>query len=586
MTTTRRLAAILAADVVGYSRLVGANEQGALTELARLRAEVIEPNIGKHDGRLFKVMGDGFLAEFASAVQAVTCAVAIQSEAEARASTLPEAQRMRLRVGVHVGDVVVEGEDLLGDGVNIASRLEGIAEPGGISISRTVHDQVRDRMEVGFVDKGEVALKNIARPVQVYAVAAGARALESTATTKPLPLPDKPSIAVLPFQNMSGDPEQEYFADGIVEDIITALSRFNSLFVIARNSSFIYKGRAVDVKQVGRELGVRYVLEGSVRKAIESVRITGQLIDCESSTHLWADRFEGTLGNIFALQDEVTERVVGAISPKVEQAEIERAKRKLTTNLDAYDHYLKAMSNLYIWSRDATDHALLHLYKAIELDPDFASAYGAAARCQAWRRANGWMANLPTDIEETDRLARRAVELGKNDAVVLAGAGYALAYVVREVEAGAAFIDRALLINGNLATAWHFSSFANLLLGRPELALDHEMRAMRLSPLDPLVGQMEAAAALANFCAGHFDAAASWAAMSAKDLPDWLLGLAISAASHMRAGSVAEGQKSIQRLRRLYPQFSISLAKDLFPFRRSEDLSNWIGGLRLAGLPE
>src|SRR5215213_7736723 len=317
----RRLAAILAADVVGYSRLVSADEAGALTHLGKLRRDIIEPNIASHSGRLFKAMGDGFLAEFASAVQATSCAVAIQRETEAASSGFEEGKKMRLRIGIHVGDVVVEGDDLMGDGVNIAARLESVAVPGGISISRAVHDQVRDRIDTVFDDKGEIALKNITRPVQVFAFA-GANSVLVKTTPPALVLPDKPSIAVLPFQNMSGDPEQEYFADGMVEEIITALSRFKSLFVIARNSSFTYKGKAVDIKQVGRELGVRYVLEGSVRKAGNRVRTSGQLIEASSGTHVWAERFEGDLSDVFALQDRLTESVVTAIAPKMFQTEI------------------------------------------------------------------------------------------------------------------------------------------------------------------------------------------------------------------------------------------------------------------------
>jgi TolB-like protein/class 3 adenylate cyclase len=337
----RRLAAILAADVVGYSRLVSADEADALKRLGALRRDVIEPNIASHSGRLFKIMGDGFLAEFASAVQGVSCALAIQAETEAAASDFDDARKMRLRIGIHVGDVMVEGEDLMGDGINIAARLESIASPGGISISRAVHDQVRDRIKVMFDDKGEVALKNIARPVQVFAVAGANSAAPVNVTPAALALPDKPSIAVLPFQNMSGDPEQEYFADGIVEDIITALSRFKSLFVIARNSSFTYKGEAVDIKRVGRELGVRYILEGSVRKVGARIRITGQLVDTSTGAHIWADKFDRELDDIFALQDEITEKVAAVIEPNITRAEIDRAARPRPDNLTAYDYFVR-----------------------------------------------------------------------------------------------------------------------------------------------------------------------------------------------------------------------------------------------------
>src|SRR5262245_58331695 len=332
MTDQRRLAAILVADVVGYSKLIGSDEAGTLAQLHALRTEVIEPQIAKHVGRLFKSVGDGFLNEFASAVQAVSCAKAIQ-EANGQG-------RLPLRIGIHIGDVVVQGDDLMGDGVNVAARVEGIAEPGGIAITRAVHEQVRDKLDLSFVDKGEIELKNIQRPIQVFVI--GGAKVERPVTT--LPLPDKPSIAVLPFQNMSGDPEQEYFVDGLVEDIITALSRFKSVFVIARNSSFAYKGKSPDIRQVGRELGVRYVMEGSVRKAGTRLRIASQLIDASDGAHLWVDRFEGALEDVFELQDRVTAGVVGIIAPRVHLAEIERERGKPAGNLKAYDLLLRAQA--------------------------------------------------------------------------------------------------------------------------------------------------------------------------------------------------------------------------------------------------
>ena len=342
MTEQRRLAAILVADVVGYSKLMGSDEAGTLAQLEALRTEIIEPQIAKHAGRLFKSVGDGFLIEFASAVQAVSCAKAIQE-----ANGLG---RLPLRIGIHVGDVVVQGDDLMGDGVNVAARVEGIADPGGIAITRAVHEQVRDKLDLGFMDKGEIELKNIQRPVQVFVI--GGAKVDGQATA--LPLPDKPSIAVLPFQNMSGDPEQEYFADGMVEDIITALSRFKSLFVIARNSSFTYKGRSLDIRQVGRELGVRYVLEGSVRKAGSKVRITGQLIDSATGAHLWADRFEGSLADIFELQDQRDDERCRCDCPQTRSSgDRARARRKPVENLDAYDCFLRGMANMYELTRNS-----------------------------------------------------------------------------------------------------------------------------------------------------------------------------------------------------------------------------------------
>jgi TolB-like protein/class 3 adenylate cyclase len=399
----RRLTAILAADVAGYSRLIGADEEGTLAQLKAFRKTLVDPTIAKHRGRIVKTTGDGMLVEFASAVDAARCAVEVQRGMADENTEIPQAKRIEFRIGIHLGDIIIDDNDIFGDGVNIAARLESIAVPGGISISRAVHDQVRDRINVCFDDKGEIALKNIARPVQVFAIS-GAKESKTTVSpeSKPaLALPDKPSIAVLPFTNMSGDPEQDYFADGMVEDIITALSRFKALFVIARNSSFTYKGRAVDVKQVGRELGVRYVLEGSVRKAANRVRITGQLVDAATGAHLWAERFDGGLGDVFDLQDQVTENVVGAIAPAVEKAEIERAKRKPTESLDAYALYLRGLASYYQFgSRQANDEALRLFNSAIELDVDFASAYGRAATCHVAAKTNGWFSETGNEVAE------------------------------------------------------------------------------------------------------------------------------------------------------------------------------------------
>jgi TolB-like protein/class 3 adenylate cyclase len=402
----RRLAAILAADVVGYSALMQRAEEATYAEFERLKRELIEPGLSCHDGRLIKTTGDGALAEFASPSAAVRCAVEIQEGIASGRSSL------KLRIGVNLGEVIVGADgDLFGDGINIAVRLEGVADPGGILISEKVYSEVEGKLDVGFEDRGEQQLKNIAKPVRAFAVCAGAHGALIERLSAAPPLPNKPSIAVLPFTNLSGDPEQEYFADGIVEDIITALSRFKALFVIARNSSFTYKGHAVDVKQVGRELGVRYVLEGSVRKAANRVRITGQLADTATGAHLWADRFDGSLDDIFDLQDQVTESVVGAIAPAVEKAEIERAKRRPTESLDAYTVYLRGVAKFYQYgSRQANGEALRLFNSAIELDPDFASAYSCAASCYAYAKSNGWISITAHEIAEVSRLARLAVE--------------------------------------------------------------------------------------------------------------------------------------------------------------------------------
>src|SRR5258706_2273521 len=450
----RRLTAILAADVAGYSRLMGLDEAGS-EGAARTSRPVVDPIVARYGGRIVKTTGDGVLLEFPSIVAAVDCAVVVQNLMRGRNRDVPEERRMLFRIGINLGDVLIDGDDILGDGVNIAARLEGIAEPGGICVSDDGFRQVSGKLDVSFEDIGNQQLKNIARPVHAYR----ARFVDVSAspTSASPPLPDQPSTAVLPFTNLSSDPEQEYFANGRADDIITVLSHFKALFVIARNSSFTYKGRAVDVKLIGRELGVRYVLEGSVRKAPNRVRITGQLVDTATGAHLWADRFDGGLGDIFDLQDQVTESVVGAIAPAVEKAEIERAKRKPTESLDAYAIYLRGLAKLYQFAgRQANDEALRLFNSAIELDPDFASAYGRAAYCYVFAKANGWFSNTANEIAEVKRLAQLAVELGKDDAVALAAAGKALAYVVCDPGVGDALIDRALGLNSNFAEAWTF----------------------------------------------------------------------------------------------------------------------------------
>src|SRR5947199_626884 len=587
----RRLAAILAADVAGSCRLIGIDEEGTLARLKALRRTIFDPKIAEHHGRIVKNTGDGAIAEFASVVDAVRCADEIQRGMAEQNIDVPQDKQIELRIGIHVGDIIIEENDIFGDGVNIAVRLEGIAEPGGISISDDARRQIRGKVDVTFEDLGSQSLKNIAGPMRVWRVPYGS-ALPAVPNRWPvdetLALPNKPSIAVLPFTNLSSDPEQEYFADGMVEDIITALSRFKALFVIARNSSFTYKGRAVDVKQVGRELGVRYVLKGSVRKAAYRVRITGQLVDTATGGHLWADRFDGGLGDIFDLQDQVTESVVGAIAPAVEKAEIERAKRKPTESLDAYALYLRGLARLYQFAgRQANDEALRLFNSAIELDPDFASAYGRAAGCYAWAKGNSWISVTPNQIAEVTRLAQRAVELGKDDAIALAAAGWALVYVVRDLEVGAALIDRALVLNSNLAEAWVYGGWVKNWLRETEAGIERLARAMGLSPLDPSLLRMRSGTAHAHFFLGRYDEAASWAAMALQDSPGYQPGLRIAAASNAMAGRPQQAHKAMARLRQLNPALRVSTLNDVRgPYRRAEDVSRYEEGLRRAGLPE
>ena len=581
----RRLTAILAADVVGYSRLMGADEVGTLAHLKRLRAEVIEPKITESHGRIVGSAGDSLLVEFASAVHAVQCAVEAQEGLAAHNASLPEDKRMTFRMGVNLGDVIAEDDTIYGDGVNIAARLEKLAEPGGVCVASNVYEQVKGKLDYAYTDLGSQQVHNIVDAVRAYRVSR-AKPTSAFSTRDTLALPEKPSIAVLPFDNLSGDPEQGYFADGMVEEIITALSRTRWLFVIARNSSFTYKGRAVDIKQVGRELGVRYVLEGSVRKAASRVRITGQLIDATTGAHLWAERFDGGLDDVFELQEEVTRSVVGAIAPKLEQAEIERAKRKPTEHLDAYDYYLRGIASLHLLTRESNADALQLFYKAIELDPEFASAYGMAALCAVMRKANGWMADREQETVETERLALKAVDLGRDDAVALSLGGEALAFVVGNYNSGAALIDRALGLNPNLATAWLFSGWVRADLGDTETALQHLATAIRMSPVDPFMFDMLNAVAVAHLLAGRFEEASSWAERSLREKPDFLASLRFAAASYAHAGRTEDAQKVVSRILALDPGQRISNLADVVSIRRAADMALLAEGLRKAGLPE
>jgi len=581
--TQRRLAAVFAADVAGYSRLMGADEEGTLARLKVLRRDLLDPKIEEHRGRIVKTTGDGLLAEFGSVVDALRCAVEVQRGMPGCDAEVDPEKRIAFRIGINVGDIVVEGGDIYGDGVNVAARLEGIAEPGGICISDDAYRQVRDKVDIGFEDAGEHQLKNIARPLRIFRVKFGAIPL---APQPSLALPDKPSIAVLPFQNMSGDAEQEYFADGMVEEIITALSRMRWLFVVARNSSFHYKGRSVNVKQVGRELGVRYVLEGSVRKAANRLRIASQLIDAETGAHLWADRFDGNIEDIFDLQDQVTARVVGAIAPKLDEAEIERTRNKPTESLDAYDCFLRGMAGLHKFSREGNDEALGHFYRAVELDPNYAAAHGLAARTYVQRNAAGWVTDHPHARAEASRLARRAVELGHDDAVALATAGFALADLVGDIEDGDAFIERALELNPNLAWAWLYSGWVKATIGDADRATECIARAKRLSPHDPQDVSIQLAMAFAHFIAGRYGESLACAQAVVRVRPNLQLVNCLAAASAALADQPAEARKAIERLLRLNPSLRVADTLITRRIRRPDDIARWTNGLRQAGLPE
>ena len=587
----RRLAAIVAADVAGYSRLMGLDEVGTARTLREHR-KVTDALVARHGGRLVKTTGDGVLLEFPSVVDAVECSVAVQTVMAQRNEGVPEDQRMLFRIGINLGDILIEGNDILGDGVNVAARLEGIAEPGGICISSSAYDQVRGKVALEFADLGEQRLKNIERPVRVYAAkSAGHPQMVAPHVTSrreaqmPLPLPDKPSIAVLPFQNMSGDPEQEYFANGVVEDIITALSRSKSLFVIARNSSFTYKGKAVDIKQVGRELGVRYVLEGSVRKSAGRVRITGQLIDSTTGAHVWADRFEGKLEDVFELQDQITASVVGQLMTHVQIAEVERANRKPTANLDAYECYWRGLAEYWKLTKPGTDAALACFLKAIELDPSFSSAYGFAAVAYAIRKQNRWMVDVAQESAEAIRLARRAIELGQLNEMALCRGGYVLALFAGELDLGAECTRRGLAMNPNYAAGWSHSAWIQLFLGEHQTARAHVRQWERVSPREPTLTRGKLIAALSHVFEGHYEEAAYLAEQLTRELPAFVPGWRCLALSKVLAGDTASANIATRKALELDPSQTASVLTSLMPLRRAVDVERLKEGYVRAGFP-
>jgi TolB-like protein len=573
----RRLAAILAADVVGYSRLMGEDEEGTHAALTALRREVSDPSIAEHRGRIVKTTGDGLLVEFASVVDAVRCAVRLQRQMALRNDGAAKERCIEFRIGINLGDIIIDDHDIYGDGVNVAARLEALAEPGGICVSRVVRDQVRDKLNVTFEDLGEQRVKNIARPIHAYRIPIA----ENTAAKTPLPLPDKPSIAVLPFQNMTGDAEQDYFVDGMVEEITTAISRLPWLFVIARNSSFTYKGRAVDVKQVARDLGVRYVLEGSVRKAGNRVRITGQLIDTATGAHIWADRFD----DIFELQDQVASSVIGAIEPKLRLSEIERAIRKPTESLDAYDLYLRAFVQFRKWTAEGWREAIGLLRRALAIDPSYAPAAGLFAWCRVLQRV--YPLSSDEEVAEGARLARQAIATGNEDPDALWMSGWGILILAGERAAGLSAIERALALNPNSALAWNFFGWTQGYHNRSAPAIEALKRAMRLSPLDPQRWMFEGGLAHAHFAASRHDEAVEWADRALHAQPRALAVVVIKAATCGHLGRVDEGRECVRRLCELRPGVTVANTKEIWgKFLSPEFLTILIEGLRKAGLPE
>ena len=576
MPPVRRLTAILAADVAGYSRLMGADEEGTHERLKAHLREVIEPKINEHRGRIVKNTGDGFLAEFASVVDAVRCAVEIQRGMAEREPEVREERRIRFRIGINLGDVIVEEHDIFGDGVNVAARLEGLAEPGGICVSGIARDQVLDRLALVFEDMGEQQVKNIVRPLRVY------RARDLDAGKAPpraaqeLCLPDKASIAVLPFANLSEDPEQEYFADGMVEEITTALARIRWLSVMARNSSFTYKGRAVDVKQVGRELGVCYVLEGSVRKAGARVRLTAQLINAATGAHLWADHFDGSLENVFQFQDEVASSVAGIIEPALQAAETACSARRPIQDLTAYDLYLRA-SAMVLSSARQTREALRLMEQAIARDPHYGPALAWAAFC-CFRL----LLHDRSDDREADRLkgadfARRALEVAGDDPGVLANAAEALAYFGEDIGAMMALVDRALALNPNFARGWHVSGVLRTWAGQPDIAIEHAEVSRRLSPRARMFPSLLIIGA-AHFIARRFDEAVPKLLLAIQDNPGFPEPYRYLAACYVHMGRLEDAREVVARLRTITPL----VRPDASYLRNPEHRELFLSGLRLA----
>ncbi|NSY41490.1 adenylate/guanylate cyclase domain-containing protein [Leisingera sp. ANG59] len=576
----RRLAAILAADVAGYSALAGANEEGTLRAV-KGHFSALDPVIGLNGGRRFKTMGDGFLAEFPSVVDAVACAEAMQCQMAERNATRGDGPEICFRMGVHVGDVVADAEDLLGDGVNIAARLEGLAEPGGIVVSGRVHEDVVGKLDLAFCDLGRQSLKNIDRPIRAYSVCIAAG-------TAPVPAParpGKPSVAVLAFDNLSSDPEQDYFADGITEDIITGLSRVPWLFVIARNSSFSYKGLSVDIRRIGRELGVRYVLEGSVRKAGQRLRVTGQLIDAETGGHIWANHYDGAVEDVFDLQDRITEAVVAAIAPAIRQSEIGRAELKRPENLDAYDYFLRAQAAIYKFSFVLADR---HLTSALEAAPN----YPMAKALRGWIRTLLWNPDTRPTSERFDfaiRMAREVLEAPDPDIEAQAYAGYILAFLSEDTEYGFALVDRAIEACPNCTSAWGSSCILRGLTGDAPTALAHSERALRLNPADPMGYRVQLGTSLAHI------AKQDWAALleTAIRVRAFHNSVSIFRLNEIVAEMGLGNDERAQRLARLHmtrePDFTVSMFRNMrarIRITKPSIYETYYEMLSAAGIPE
>ena len=582
----RRLSAIFAGDVAGYSRLMGRDEEGTLAELNTHRREFLDPTIAEHRGRIVKRTGDGVLIEFASAVDATRCAVEIQRGMGKRNTAVPPEKRIELRIGIHVGDIIIEENDIFGDGVNIAARLESIAQPGGICISDDAHRQVRGKLDVNFQDSGEQELKNIARPVRVYQLRPDAPAFGGETSAIGLTLPDKPSIAVLAFQNMSGDVEQEFFVDGIAEDIITALSKSHWLFVIARNSSFIYKGKSVDVRQVGRELGVRYVLEGSVRKSGNRVRITAQLIDASGGHHVWAERYDRALEDIFDVQDEITHSIIGAIAPGIVAAEIQRTQGKDAAALGQWERVMRAHWHVRRMTREDCLEAIRLIEEVLQRDPNNAMALSDLAYNWHFGSIFGWTSEPPpVALQKMGEAARRAVAADDRDAMAQTALGLYELFsnqhddAIRRIHRAIELDPNSSFARGNLGVAYNFG-------GEPDRSIAALQEAMRLSPRDYLMVIWHTCYAWSHLHAERFAESVDCAKQAIDFNPSFpdSHGTLAAAAAHL--GRMADAHAGLAGFVRLLPGLSLADPRLIRPFRREADRERFLSGLRKAGLPE
>jgi adenylate cyclase len=574
----RRLAAILAADIAGYSALMGADEARTVRDLKGHQAIVL-PMIGEFAGRIIDTAGDGILAEFASVVNAVKCALAIQSTMAERNAAIEPQHRMQFRVGINIGDVVYDEVRIYGDGINIAARLESIAEPGGICISSKVYEEVNGRVELACDDIGEQQLKNIARPVHVYRIRLdGALPVVGSAPA----LPDKPSIAVLPFQNMSGDAEQEYFADGITEDLITDLSKISSLFVIARNSSFVYKGRSVKVQEIGRDLGVRFVLEGGVRKAGNRVRITAQLIDAGSGGHLWAERFDRDLTDIFSTQDEVVEKIVGALAITLTPGEEQRLRRRGTENVEAYETWLRARELLGGGTRESVVQARAMYRRSIAIDPTFANPHAGLALAEIMDYINDWAADPAAALGEAERCARRALELSPQEPVTHLALGNVLLWR-RNHEGALSEFRRALALDRSYAQGYSATGMVLMYAGRPTEALEPIAMAMRLDPHYATI--VLHFLAQAHFALGSYETAARYLVDRIARNPSTDASRMLLASCYGHLGRIDDARKTWAEVLEVNPQFSLMQRGRVLPYKNASDFQRIADGLAKAGLP-